>query len=880
MLDPHLSALLQPLVFAFIEYLSNHASDYHKSTSHLSPGVIPLPRAICIILYVFCKIRGQKVIVRFLSNEPQYLEPMLDALESWARPERSDAAEPLQIHASMVWQESFIMLWWLSHLMLVPFNLTSMSSEKCGVALGDSWLCPTLPHGTPPIARRLLHVSTFYLSFASKEREAAGMLLARLALKPDLQLIELQSLLIQRALSTLHEIQANTSPSISTHAIIGLLSFLNRFTTSAEYTMLQPLFPSIYQLVNNVRSSEASFPSAITSLTLARKLVIKISRAVAVASIKIGTKGAGFYPEWGQDALENLIDHLLAALEDRDTTVRVAASKALSLIVLELDSDLAGQVISNLITDLRADIRYLENPQTGRVIDGLDPSEAAVESIWVRPMSVTRNFAAVEPAKWHGLVFTLGHLIYRRAIPANGLFTLIEGMLSALQFEQRSPVGATVGTNVRDAACFGLWSLARRYTTDEISEIMSLKLKLGAESMLQPSANNLVVAATLDPAGNIRRGASAALQEMIGRHPDVIIHGIRLVQVVDYHAIALRSSAMLEVAVNASEIDETYWNAVLDGLLGWRGLRSPDARSRRQAAEALGCLTLNSGHSRRQVIPFILVRDRLAKTSFHEFEERHGLLLAWAHIIMAMHKVCETGDSEHYHLPQNETLGLWDTLMSIFKMNDATFTNDNFGPQVGVKFIFEGVCRLISAIILSFSDPSTPTWFKIILEPTPRSKQFCLDFLDICLYQTDSAVVEVAAEAAANVFLLHNRTVQQDRVSDWIDILDSTNPNSRQNLIGFIAALGSVFKHMGDNCIEGASMSDHDSVMQWLEVSQSQPSVDSSQMQHLTLEKLCEQITTECDIEVRCAALKWMTFGILRYQSKEPYPVKIQILTL
>jgi len=144
----------------------------------------------------------------------------------------------------------------------------------------------------------------------------------------------------------------------------------------------------------------------------------------------------------------------------------------------------------------------------------------------------------------------------------------------------RSTSGASIGTNVRDAANFGIWALARRYTTAELQAIdisaAVIHLRYTGCSILQILATELVVTASLDPAGNIRRGSSAALQELIGRHPNTIDEGIKLVQVVDYHAVALRSRAVTEVATHASQLSTWYLKGLLDGLLGWRGIGDPD----------------------------------------------------------------------------------------------------------------------------------------------------------------------------------------------------------------------------------------------------------------------------------------------------------------
>jgi hypothetical protein len=159
-----------------------------------------------------------------------------------------------------------------------------------------------------------------------------------------------------------------------------------------------------------------------------------------------------------------------------------------------------------------------------------------------------------------------------------------------------------------------------------------------------------VVSASLDPAGNIRRGSSAALQELIGRHPNTIAEGIKVVQVVDYHAVALRSRAVLEVALQAAELADQYYQGLLNALLGWRGIQDGDDSARRVAADAIGKLVLtkqvaktgtNTGGSWKVVKDAMdLVGKRLRALAVREIEERHGLILALAAVIANFNRTC------------------------------------------------------------------------------------------------------------------------------------------------------------------------------------------------------------------------------------------------
>lgn len=377
LLDPHLNDLLHPLVSAFVEYLSKYAAEYSHSpkNGHPSGGLIPLPRAICKILYVFCKIRGQKVIIRFLNNEPRYLEPMLDALESWAKPVTSQ--DP------MIWEERFIMLWWLSHLMLAPFDLSSMSSGRSGDPVSTSPLLDDLPSNTPPIAKRLVQIATTYLGFASKEREAAAMLLARIALKPDLQRSGLQRTLFDNSVALLTRSQKS---AVISFTVVGIISFLTKFIISVERRDLDTYSSSISESIEYLTSDQSPLFHEISSSTLARKLIIKIRRAVTVARIEAGNDFS--------DSDNDTMGFLITALEDQDTSVRVAASKSLSTIVSHLGimaESACSDIIDELTTD--ADIRWYD-PHSGRPLIGKDIGEGS-------PLSVRNLTASYEPDYRH-----------------------------------------------------------------------------------------------------------------------------------------------------------------------------------------------------------------------------------------------------------------------------------------------------------------------------------------------------------------------------------------------------------------------------------------------------------------------------------------------
>ena len=133
LLDPHLPKWLPILAEAFLERL---ASDRHRSRSlsTRSQLLMPLAQAICWVIYTFCKIRGEKVVLRFLNVEAKYLELLLLAIEEAERRgeagprEAGSAQQEQQSPVLWTWHERYVVLLWLSQLLFAPFDLSTISS--------------------------------------------------------------------------------------------------------------------------------------------------------------------------------------------------------------------------------------------------------------------------------------------------------------------------------------------------------------------------------------------------------------------------------------------------------------------------------------------------------------------------------------------------------------------------------------------------------------------------------------------------------------------------------------------------------------------------------------------------------------------------------
>ena len=139
LLDPHLESLLGLLV-----------DQIRGETS------APLLHATTQLMAHLFKVRGPKVVVRYLPHEVEDLEKVVTVLQE---------QDPTDNNS---WETRYILLLWLSIIVLIPFNMARFDSgEKA------------------PLAERLLSLCKRYLSVRDKCREAAASLVSTFLTRPD-----------------------------------------------------------------------------------------------------------------------------------------------------------------------------------------------------------------------------------------------------------------------------------------------------------------------------------------------------------------------------------------------------------------------------------------------------------------------------------------------------------------------------------------------------------------------------------------------------------------------------------------------------------------------------------------------------------------------
>ncbi|KAK9341011.1 armadillo-type protein [Lipomyces starkeyi] len=252
----------------------------------------------CRVLYVLIKIRGVKTVGRFFPNDVALLERILREMEEGEGENRQ-------------WESRYVLLTWLSVLVLTPFKLSSTGND---------------------IAFRIYVLTGKYMCAPGREREAAAIALARFLVRADTQAKYLPKYM--------EDSKAASTSNI--FAILGTTATIATLFSLSSPQDIEPFLPEISVVLASVKRSQ----NASTNAHL-RKLLCKASYRLALCSLALCSSEV---PE----SVENCLGELIAtALADKDTLVRYSASKAISRIAqtltkIDLENVFVPEIIDNL----------------------------------------------------------------------------------------------------------------------------------------------------------------------------------------------------------------------------------------------------------------------------------------------------------------------------------------------------------------------------------------------------------------------------------------------------------------------------------------------------------------------------------------------------
>ncbi|KAF3918091.1 hypothetical protein ABW21_db0207422 [Orbilia brochopaga] len=808
LLDRILAECMENLTSAFRTYLITGPDISTVSYDVEDRTTVNTLTALGQLLYVWMKIRGSKVVLRFLQNDPKWLEPMLGVFEETGKlvvkSDKSadileDVIEEKYIGGSKTkyteklgipWHLRYATLMWISHLLYTPFDLATIADEAASNPPTPLAKVPPIPLETPEVAKRVLIVACCNIHFAGKDREGASAAIVRLIIRKDIHgylldwFIDWVAEVIGCCVKgSLREDENGVS---YVYLLMGLLSALSGIFASGERSIVGrgELLNKVYDGI--VQPLYADESGLVVQNAMLRKTLCKLLRNIAY--LYLPPPGQTESQDGPPEQVEEMIDQLLRFLDDRDSLVRYAASKSLSLIALRLAAADRSQIFEAIIDLYDSDVVY-----PNRALTKLEPKEQH-----------KKDLSQVSVHLWHGLTLTVATFLRFHAATVPMLPKVLDCIITALCFEQRKATFAA-GTNVRDAACYAAWSMARNYKTEEMLSEKPLPPHPEIITLPQLLAQELVNAACLDPIGNIRRGASAALQELVGRHPNMINDGISLVQVVDYSAVALRSRASTEVASGASVLGGAcYWEGLINGLIdGWRGIGLQDSTGRIIAAKGIGSfakigvLELNNRAEVWKIARKIIKRYGAGPTL--DIEARHGAWYALADIIFTLIKELETKDPKLLA----EILLEIKAEMGVFEIFNGVKARDFVVPVLKPEMTCEAAAYLVTAladaakIMCAQGHPDLPI-------PLLR-RYFCV--IDSALERWEETVTTVAVYAAERFFLHMNNSNRVNIVKLW---LGKSKARTRRILV--VKALGAVFRFFKDEEEAGLSSMQQDIV--------------------------------------------------------------------
>ncbi|KAI9611466.1 hypothetical protein H4Q26_008416 [Puccinia striiformis f. sp. tritici PST-130] len=513
LLDPHLERMVHSIILRlrqWLAYLQQPLAEFVDPSTDLiktlSIEEVSLRlQKLSHLLYFIVKVRGYKTIVRFFPHQVQDLSIVISTF-GLVLP-KSDEKGPNKIVETFsdatLWHFRYILLLWLSLICMIPFDLSRFDQLA------------TLQTQNTSTYQYVERIGWAYLGLPGKEREAAALVLARLMLREDVFHSHLLTF-VEKCIGHLR-----TAGEHDLFLATGIAQVLCILLELARPLQMLDALPLLHQAL--LETSRLPYISASIGL---RKLRAKLAGRVALVTPMNSEDSSASEDELVPESIEMIVQDLLECLQDKDTVVRWSGAKYLAKIGKRLP-----EAFSIQICDAILDLFSLQTIEEQR--GGID-------------------LLSVNDYTWQGACLACAEFLRQKSFPVSRLGILIEWVIRALHFEQRKGV-QSIGSGVRDAAAFVLWSFGRAFSPSEV------------EPFANQLAIQLVLQSLFDREVHVRRAGSAAFQENVGRL-GIFPHGIEVLQRADFFTVGLRRSSFLKAAPDVARFEE-YREAILNHLL-------------------------------------------------------------------------------------------------------------------------------------------------------------------------------------------------------------------------------------------------------------------------------------------------------------------------
>ncbi|XP_044531122.1 tubulin-specific chaperone D [Gracilinanus agilis] len=772
LLDPHL------------EWMMNLLLDIVRDNNS-PPALVHLAFKF---LYIITKVRGYKIFLGLFPHEVADVQPVIDMFTN-QNPKDHET-----------WETRYVLLLWLSVTCLIPFDLSRLDgnlTSECGQARTS-------------VMDRILQIAESYLVVSDKARDAAAVLISKFITRPDVKQKKMADFL-DWTLSTLSKSSFQTMEG--TIIMDGMLQALAQVFKHGTRESCLPYASTVLECLDNCKLSESNH-------TLLRKLGVKLVQRLGLtflkprlakwryqrgcrsltANLQLSTpdeeKQIPHISASDSDEdydvpeeVENVIEQLLVGLKDKDTVVRWSAAKGIGRMTGRLPKELADDVV-------------------GSVLDCF-------------------SFQETDNA-WHGGCLALAELGRRGLLLPSRLTDVVPVILKALTYDEKRGA-CSVGSNVRDAACYVCWAFARAYEPEElkpfVNKISRYSKVVNASRVIVPAFKELTIecgktahkrklksrvewqgakATSISigikpfyPLLTVSQSGSgepqvqnhlplissypklAAFQENVGRQ-GTFPHGIDILTTADYFAVGNRSNCFLNISVNIAGFAE-YTKSMIDHLINMK-INHWDGVIRGLSTKALHNLTPQAP----EYITAIVFPKLLPLALCSDLHTRHGAVLACAEITYALYKLAaEKNRPITDYLDQKSLEGL--------KQIHQQLYDRQLYRGLGGELMRQSVCTLIKNLSLSKmpfqGDPVIGSWQWLIDDS--------LKSLHLISSTSRQHVKEAAVSALAalcNEYYLNQQgevdpVIQDELMKNYISELRNTEEMIR---CGFSLALGSL----------------------------------------------------------------------------------------
>lgn len=497
LLNPHLPQLIEQLLVYIRE--TNDTTLVHAAFKYM---------------YQLAKVRMYKVLVKFLPHEIADLDFVLNALEQQQADDSSN------------WETRYMLLLWLSILVLNPFEMARF----------DGHAAVTSNSSTITKMDRIFGLCKLNTNRSDTCSMVAAFLTAKYLIRIDIKDRYLP-LYLDWVIAAGDNVQFGQLAGVSSilkhgkredllpHAakLLQWLLACENYKTENDY-LKNKYFIKIVQRLGLVflrpRLAQWRYQRGSRSLAANLKTTALDGGGDGVEYESTNIIGNDDDSENVPAEVEDVIEELLQALRNPSSDIRWSAAKGIGRVTSRLPKDFGDEVV-------------------GSIIEILNPLEAN--------------------EGWHGACLAIAELAKRGLLLPYRLDVMVPLLLQALTYDELKGY-MSVGQHIRDAACYMCWAFARAYEP----------------SVLKPFVNRiaagLLVTTVYDREINCRRAASAAFQESVGRLR-TFPHGIDILTKADFFSVGMRNHSYLDISDYIAQYNDYSFPLIGEYFL-WNSLFS------------------------------------------------------------------------------------------------------------------------------------------------------------------------------------------------------------------------------------------------------------------------------------------------------------------